>query len=223
MPKFDLIVFDWDGTLMDSAAAIVHAIQSASRDLRQPIPDDATARHVIGLGLEEALRHVAPHLPATQYPEMAARYRHYYLSRDHELTLFAGVRELLIELTERGFMLAVATGKSQQGLDRALDHFGLRPGFQALRCADQCPSKPHPQMLFELMEELGSAPERTLMIGDTTHDLQMAQNAGTASIGVSYGAHPATALQAQNPLACVDSVAALREWFKQADRAGDGA
>ncbi|MDR3053903.1 MAG: HAD-IA family hydrolase [Zoogloeaceae bacterium] len=214
MPKFDLIVFDWDGTLMDSAATIVHAIQSASRDLGQPVPDDATARHVIGLGLEDALRHVAPNLPATQYPEMAERYRHHYFSRSHELFLFEGVRELLIELAEQGVTLAVATGKSQQGLDRALDHFGLRPSFQALRCADQCPSKPHPQMLFELMEELGRQPEHTLMIGDTTHDLQMAQNAGTASVGVSYGAHPAASLRALAPLVCVDSVAALRQFFR---------
>lgn len=219
MPKFDLIVFDWDGTLMDSAATIVHAIQSASRDMGQPAPDDATARHVIGLGLTEALQHVAPNLPSSEYPAMAERYRHHYFSRNHDLFLFDGVRELLAELTERGFTLAVATGKSSAGLKQALDHFDLRASFQALRCADICPSKPHPQMLFELMEELGGTPEHTLMIGDTTHDLQMAQNAGTASIGVNYGAHPAAALQALNPLACVDSVAELRAWFKQVDRA----
>ncbi|MDR1890194.1 MAG: HAD-IA family hydrolase [Zoogloeaceae bacterium] len=215
MRKFELIVFDWDGTLMDSAATIVHAIQSASRDLGQPVPDDATARHVIGLGLEEALRHVAPNLPTTDYPKMAERYRHHYFTRNHELFLFEGVRELLDELEAQGFTLAVATGKSRAGLDHALDHFGLRPRFRALRTADQCLSKPHPQMLFELMEALGTTPERTLMVGDTTHDLQMAQNAGTASVGVSYGAHPEVALRALKPLACVDSVAELRQWFQK--------
>jgi phosphoglycolate phosphatase len=216
MRKFDLIVFDWDGTLMDSAAAIVLAIQSASRDLGQPVPDDATARHVIGLGLAEALRYVAPNLPEADYPKMAERYRHYYLAHDHELVLFAGAREMLSELAERGFTLAVATGKSQLGLDRALNYFGLSPCFQALRCADQCRSKPDPQMLFELMAELGAPPARTLMIGDTTHDLQMAKNADVAGVGVSYGAHPEAALLALEPLACVNSVAALREWLARA-------
>ncbi|MCX8144936.1 MAG: HAD-IA family hydrolase [Azovibrio sp.] len=211
--KFDLIVFDWDGTLMDSAAAIVHAIQAASRDLGLPEPDAHEARHVIGLGLVDALQRAVPDLPAHEYPRMAERYRHHYLARDHELTLFAGVRELLEALACRGFRLAVATGKSRLGLDRALAHSGLAPYFHALRCADQCHSKPHPQMLEELMQELGAVPERTLMIGDTTHDLQMARNAGTAGLGVSYGAHPREALCALEPLACLETVEELHAWL----------
>lgn len=213
--NFDLIVFDWDGTLMDSAAAIVHAIQAASLDLGLPAPAEPQARHVIGLGLVDALQRAVPELPEHEYPRMVERYRHHYLSRDHELVLFEGIEALLEELAERGFMLAVATGKSRLGLDRALTHSGLGPCFQSLRCADQCHSKPHPQMLEELMEELGAVPERTLMIGDTTHDLQMAKNAGTGGLGVSYGAHPGAELRALNPLGCVDTVEELQAWLVQ--------
>lgn len=213
--NFDLIVFDWDGTLMDSAAAIVHAIQAASRDLGLPEPPEQRARHVIGLGLSDALQLAVPDLPETAYPEMVERYRHHYLSRDHELVLFVGVEALLQELAARGYRLAVATGKSRLGLDRALDHSGLRAYFHALRCADQCHSKPHPQMLEELMDELGAEPGRTLMIGDTTHDLQMARNAGTGGVGVSYGAHALEDLLALDPLACVHSVEALQQWLQE--------
>lgn len=213
--QFDLIVFDWDGTLMDSAAAIVHAIQAATEDLGYAAPPAHQARHVIGLGLADALQRAVPHLPPDAYPRMVERYRHHYLARDHELSLFAGVESLLAELAEQGYRLAVATGKSRLGLDRALAHSGLGRYFHALRCADQCHSKPHPQMLEELMQELGAAPLRTLMIGDTTHDLQMARNAGTGGVGVSYGAHPAADLHSLAPLACVHSVAELQQWLRQ--------
>lgn len=213
--RFDLIVFDWDGTLMDSAAAIVHAIQAATEDLGYAAPPAQQARHVIGLGLADALQRAVPDLPPEAYPRMVERYRHHYLARDQELSLFAGVESLLAELAEQGYRLAVATGKSRLGLDRALDHCGLRPYFHALRCADQCHSKPHPQMLEELMQELGAEPQRTLMIGDTTHDLQMARNAGTGGVGVSYGAHAAADLHSLEPLACVHTVAELQQWLRQ--------
>jgi len=212
--RFDLLVFDWDGTLMDSAAAIVHAIQSAARDLGVEAPPEARARHVIGLGLSDALRHAVPDLPETRYPERVERYRHHYLSRDRELTLFAGAGELIADLAAAGFMLAVATGKSRLGLDRALAVSGLGPYFHDSRCADECHSKPHPQMLEELMLAFAVAPERTLMIGDTTHDLQMAKNAGVASLAVAYGAHPPEALDALEPLARLHAVAELRQWLQ---------
>ncbi len=212
--RFELLVFDWDGTLMDSAAAIVEAIQAACRDLDLPEPSDDRARHVIGLGLADALRRAVPELPENRYPAMIDRYRHHYLSRDHELRLFAGVSEMLSELAEAGHMLAVATGKSRLGLDRALQVSGLGPRFHDTRCADECHSKPHPQMLEELMAAFGAPPERTLMIGDTTHDLQMAKNAGVASIGVAYGAHPPEVLDALDPLARLHSIAELRSWLR---------
>ena len=213
--RFDLIVFDWDGTLMDSAAAIVRAIQSASTDLGLPVPDDARARHVIGLGLVDALRHAVPDLAEHDYPRMVERYRHHYLSGDHELPLFDGTFDMVEALHGRGHLLAVATGKSRKGLERALGFSGLGRFFHATRCADECFSKPHPQMLEERLDELGVMPDACLMIGDTIHDLQMARNAGVAALAVSFGAHPVEQLEAEAPLACLHSPVALRDWLEQ--------
>ncbi|MEF8756265.1 MAG: HAD-IA family hydrolase [Accumulibacter sp.] len=212
--RFELLVFDWDGTLLDSAAAIVEAITAACRDLGLPPPPAERARHVIGMGLHDALRHALPELPESRYPQLVERYRHHYLARDHELQLFAGAAELIAELSAAGFLLAVATGKSRLGLERALRHSGLGPFFHASRCADECFSKPHPQMLDELLDELAVAGERALMIGDTTHDLQMARNAGVAALAVAYGAHPVAALDAMQPLACVQELAELAAWLR---------
>ncbi len=215
MKRFELIVFDWDGTVMDSAATIVAAIQSACADLAIEPPTDARARHIIGLGLSEALMSALPDLHPTRYPALAERYRHHYLAGDSELTLFAGIVPLLAELTEAGHLLGVATGKSRRGLDRALEATGLGAYFGATRCVDECPSKPHPQMLHELMEDFAVLPEKTLMIGDTTHDLKMAQNAGVAALAVAYGAHPRAELLAEQPLYCANSVAEMQVWMKR--------
>ena len=211
--KYELIVFDWDGTLLDSAGAIVRAIQAACRDLELPVPDDARARHVIGLGLVDAMRHAVPDLAPENYQAMAERYRFHYLSGDHNLTLFAGVPEMLARLQAAGHTLAIATGKSRLGLERALDHSQLRPYFMASRCADECHSKPHPQMLEELMAEFGVAAGATVMIGDTSHDLLMASNAGVDSLAVTYGAHPHEHLLEHGPRAMLDSVAELDRWL----------
>ncbi|MDR0777492.1 MAG: HAD-IA family hydrolase [Azonexus sp.] len=212
--KYQLIVFDWDGTLLDSAAAIVQAIQAACRDLELPVPDDNQARHVIGLGLADAMRHVMPDLRPDQCQAMVDRYRHHYLSGDHKLTLFAGVRDMLVRLQAAGHALAVATGKSRLGLERALDHSGLRPYFLASRCADECHSKPHPQMLQELMAEFAVAAETVVMIGDTSHDLLMAKNAGVDALAVTYGAHPPEHLLECAPLAVLGSVPDLDRWLR---------
>ncbi|MCC4117842.1 HAD-IA family hydrolase [Aromatoleum toluclasticum] len=213
--RFDLIVFDWDGTLMDSAAAIVNAILAASRDLNMPEPSEARARHVIGLGLVDALRHAVPDLSESDYPRMVERYRYHYLAQDHELSLFPGAYAMIEELSVAGRMLAVATGKSRLGLNRALEHSGLGPFFHATRCADECFSKPHPAMLEEIMDELGVARDRTLMVGDTTHDLQMAKNAGVAGLGVAFGAHPRAALEAEEVVGLLDSPAELALWLRE--------
>lgn len=215
MKNYTLIVFDWDGTLMDSTAAIVRAMRAASRDLGFPEPSDRQARQVIGLGLAEALSIAVPQLPAERRHDMVERYRHHYLAQDHEIDLFDGVAELLQSLAQAGFLLAVATGKSRHGLDRALDQTGIRAFFQSSRCADECFSKPHPQMLEELMDELGVERERTLMIGDTSHDLLMARNAGVDALGVTYGAHHGAHLAEHEPLACLDSVDELADWLRQ--------
>lgn len=213
MNRFDLIVFDWDGTLMDSAATIVGAIQAACKDLDIEPPSDARARHIIGLGLNDALMSALPDLHPSRYPALAERYRHHYLAGDSDLTMFVGIDPLLAGLTQAGHLLGVATGKSRKGLDRALAATGLGAYFRATRCVDECPSKPHPQMLHELMEEFAVPPERTLMIGDTTHDLKMAQNAGVAALAVAYGAHPRAELVAEQPLYCAGSVAEMQAWL----------
>lgn len=212
--KYELVVFDWDGTLLDSAGAIVRAIQSASLDLGLPAPDDARARHVIGLGLADALQHAVPELKPESYPAMIERYRHHYLAGDRALKLFDGVPEMLQRLSAAGHLLAVATGKSRLGLDRALDHSGLRPFFQGSRCADECHSKPHPQMLQELMAEFDVAAESTVMIGDTSHDLLMASNAGVDGLAVTYGAHPHEHLRQHNPVVCLSDVQELDRWLQ---------
>ncbi len=212
--KYDLVVFDWDGTLLDSAGAIVQAIQAACRDVGHPSPSDDQARHVIGLGLADAMRHAVPDLPLERYQAMVDRYRFHYLGADHRLTLFEGIPEMLAELHASGHILAIATGKSRLGLERALDHSGLRALFRASRCADECHSKPHPQMLDELIAEFGVVGEATLMIGDTSHDLLMAHNAGVDGLAVTYGAHPHDHLLEHHPLACLHTVAELGTWLR---------
>ncbi|PKO83004.1 MAG: HAD family hydrolase [Betaproteobacteria bacterium HGW-Betaproteobacteria-11] len=214
MTYFDLIVFDWDGTLMDSTGMIAASVQAAARDLGIAPPSLDQARQIIGLGLDDALRQALPDLPASRYAELAERYRFHYLARDHELLLFDGVHELLAELSAAGYRLGIATGKSRHGLDRALSGSGLGKHFHATRCADECPSKPHPQMLDELMAEFGVSPATTLMIGDTTHDLHMARNAGVTGVAVAYGAHLKSMLEAEAPAFCADDVRALQAWLR---------
>lgn len=213
--RFDLVVFDWDGTILDSAAAIVRSILAACRDLGLPEPTEERARYVIGLGLGDALRHAVPELPEEQYPRMVDRYRHHYLSTDQDLSLFPGVASTIEWLVGQGPYLAVATGKSRMGLNRSLANSGLGKFFHSTRCADECFSKPHPAMLEELMDELGVSPQRTLMIGDTTHDLQMAKNAGVAGLAVSFGAHPEHLLRAEAPIACVATPSELDTWLRK--------
>jgi phosphoglycolate phosphatase len=178
------------------------------------VPSDERARHVIGLGLKEAMLYAVPDLSPDDFPRMVDRYRHHYLSPHIRLPLFPGIADTLAWLAEQGRLLAVATGKSRLGLTHVLKDSGIGPLFHATRCADECFSKPHPAMLEELMDELGVAPEKTLMIGDTTHDLLMAKNAGVAGLGVGYGAHPLKALRAEMPLACVETPEELGAWLR---------
>ncbi|TAM04014.1 MAG: HAD family hydrolase [Paraburkholderia sp.] len=212
--QFDLIVFDWDGTLMDSTTHITRSIQAACRDLGLPVPGDEAANYVIGLGLREALQIAVPTLDPADYPLLVERYRVHFLIREQTTELFVGVREMLAELRERGYLLAVATGKSRVGLNRALDEARLTSVFDGTRCADETFSKPHPAMLHELTRELGQDTGRTVMIGDTTHDLQMAVNAGVAAVGVGYGAHPANSLEALSPRYVAPDVASLAAWLR---------
>jgi phosphoglycolate phosphatase len=211
--QFDLIAFDWDGTLFDSTALIVRCIQAAVTDVGGTVPSDTAASYVIGMGLMQALAHAAPDVPTEQYPLLGARYRHHYAAHQHDISLFDGVLPMLSDLKGRHHCLAVATGKSRQGLDEALHAVELQGLFDGSRTADETAGKPSPLMLEQLMREFGVDPERTLMVGDTTHDLQMAVNAGCASVGVSYGAHEPDTFGVLSPRFVAHSVPELHRWL----------
>ena len=212
--NFDLIAFDWDGTLFDSTKIIVRCIQAAVRDVGGTAPTDKDAAYVIGLGLMQALAHAAPDVPTEKYPELGERYRHHYNAHFDDLSLFDGVLQMLADLRTRGYLLAVATGKSRRGLDDALRSVELKGVFDGSRTADETAGKPDPRMLLELMKQFGVPATRVLMIGDTTHDLQMAVNAGCPSVAVSYGAHEPEAFVVLKPLYVAHSVESLASWLK---------
>jgi len=212
--KYRLIVFDWDGTIIDSAATIAECIRESARDMHLPVPSVERASHVIGLGLHDSLRTAVPELQAQQYPAFVAHYRRHFLSREDSMALFSGMEDLLKELKDK-HLLAIATGKSRRGLDRALTATGIGPYFSASRCADETNPKPHPAMLLELMDELDFSRDQVLMIGDTSHDLEMARAAEVDSVAVTYGAHPETGLRACSPTGCVSSVKDLKAWLAQ--------
>ena len=211
--QFDLIAFDWDGTLFDSTQIIVRCIQRAVADVGGTVPTDKAAAYVIGMALDEALAHAAPDVPRDKYPQLGERYRHYWRVHFDDLTLFDGVLAMLEDLKSRHHWLTVATGKSRRGLDEVLHSSQLHGVFDGSRTADETAGKPHPRMLQELMREFGADPERTLMVGDTTHDLQMALNAGCASVGVSYGAHEPSEFHALQPRYIAHSVRELHDWL----------
>ena len=213
--EFDLICFDWDGTLFDSTGIITRCIQQAVVDVGGARPTDEAASYVIGMALMPALAHAAPDVPKDKYPLLGERYRHHYLAHQNDISLFDGVLPMLAELKARHHWLAVATGKSRVGLDNVLATRDLKGIFDASRTADETAGKPDPRMLNELMRQFGTEPERTLMVGDTTHDLQMARNAGCASLGVSYGAHPPSEFEALGPRAVLHSAQALRHWLNE--------
>ena len=211
--RFDLIVFDCDCTLFDSTRLIARCIQAAFADIGAAVPSDRDAAFVIGLGLADALRHAAPGVPKQRYADLAARYRHHYRASLDDIVLFDGTEAMLLSLKERNHALAVATGKNRAGLDEALRRSGLGALFAATRTADETAGKPDPRMLHELMRELGVAADRTLMIGDTTHDLQLAANAGCASVAVSFGAHAHEEFGRHTPLHVAGSTSDLAAWL----------
>ncbi len=218
MPRlFDCITFEWDGTLFDSTAIIVRCIQAAVREVGGTVPSERQAAYVIGLGLMQALAHAAPDVPKEKYPALGEAYRRQWAEHVDDISFFPGTHAMLRALKAGGYKLAVATGKSRRGLDdvlqRELDGTPLHTLFDATRTADQTAGKPDPLMLHELMQELDVAPQRMLMIGDTTHDLQLARNAGVASVGVSFGAHEHDAFAAYEPLTIAHSMQELHDWL----------
>lgn len=220
--SFRLIVFDWDGTLMDSEARIVACMQAAMAEAGLEPTSRGGVRDVIGLGLGEAVERLLPHEAPELRERVALSYRRHFLAEDRTPSpLFPGVRELLEWLGGQDYLLAVATGKGRRGLDQALSATGLVGVFHATRCADEARSKPHPAMLLQLMDFLGVGPEETLMVGDTEYDLLMAQSAGTQALAVCYGAHDPQRLRKLRPLGCVNDLQEIRRWLPSADAPKD--
>lgn len=212
--RYDLIVFDWDGTLMDSETKILRCFEAAFWDAGLERPGDAAVRNIIGLGMREAVSALAPQASAAQHQAVIEAYRDHFLHRDQTaMEFFPGVLDGLKELEARGFMLAVATGKARRGLDRLLNEWQLGQQFVATRCADEAFSKPHPRMLQDLLDMTGVTPERAIMVGDTSFDMEMARNANTDRLAVSYGAHTRDTLLSFEPEACLDSFDEVRSWL----------
>lgn len=212
MTRYAAVLFDWDGTVMDSTYSIASSIQLASADLQLPVPSIQQASWVIGLSLESALYRAVPDLTAEQMPLFLERYRHHFMQRDPHIKLFDGILPFMGELRGRQIALGVATGKSRQGLDRVLQQVNLSTFFDATRCADETRSKPDPEMLHQLLAELMLEPEQVLMVGDTVHDIHMAANAGMDSVAVTYGAHDPQTLAKAEPTVMVGNVAQMRDW-----------
>jgi phosphoglycolate phosphatase len=211
--QFDLIVWDWDGTLADSTGMITVALLKAAEEVGLPALSREQASSIIGLGLKESIEALYGQIPKEQAQALAAKYTANYYAGESAIPLFEGAAETIKALSMRGYKLAVATGKGRRGLNLALEHSGLGQYFQATRTVDECFSKPHPQMLDELMDDLVVMPERTLMIGDTSYDLQMAQNAGIKGVGVTFGAQSAAQWQHLNPIAQFDHFSHLSDWL----------
>lgn len=215
MKRYKAVIFDWDGTVMDSTGCIVGAIQSACVDLQLPVPSVDDASWVIGLSLQSALQRCAPSLHESQVPLFTERYRHHFFQNDQHLCMFDGVVPLLDDLKAREIRLGVATGKTRLGLDRVLKAQQLADRFDYTRCADESQGKPHPAMLFDIMKRLDLEPEQVLMVGDTTHDVQMAASAGVDSMAVTYGAHSRRTLLTSEPTVMVSSVREMRDWLTE--------
>ncbi|CAK0761447.1 phosphoglycolate phosphatase [Gammaproteobacteria bacterium] len=213
---YQLLVFDWDGTLMDSITRIVACMRQAFGECGLPSPGNETIHQVIGLGLDEAIAALAPELQAATRQRIAQYYRRHYRAPEGIPTpLHEGADSVLSTLRGAGYHLAIATGKGRRGLDRALIHSGLDKYFDASRCADESPSKPHPAMLESLMLELHCPPQATLMIGDSEYDMQMAMHAGADALAVCHGVHDEFRLRGAGALDCLMNLRAIPGWLKQ--------
>ena len=217
--SYQLLIFDWDGTLIDSTGRIISSFQGGARELGLRIPPDEEVRNIIGLGLKEAIEQVMPELNSTQVDALAQAYSRHYLEVDETPTaLFHAVTEGLEYLRARGFRLAVATGKSRRGLDRVMQETGLGHLFEVTRCADETRSKPHPRMLEEILAHTKVSVDSALMIGDTDYDLNMATNAGMDALAVTYGAHELSRLEQAQPTHRVDSFVDFIDWIQDRQR-----
>lgn len=211
--QFDLIVWDWDGTLADSTSMITKALVDAAAQVGLPALNPKAASNIIGLGLRESIEALYGAIPQAQAQALARQYTANYYAGEQEIPLFTGAKETVLELSRRGYKLAIATGKGRRGLNLALERSGIAHCFQATRTVDECHSKPHPQMLDELMDILVVTPERTLMIGDSSYDMQMAQNAGVQSLAVTFGAQSGSQLLAYHPRGIFNEFSELSYWL----------
>lgn len=217
MADYRLLVFDWDGTLMDSEGRIIASVRAACEAAGLAPPEDARIRNIIGLALREAWHRLYPGEPEDRLQQFIEEYRKHFFHGPHQpVALFEGAAETLQRLADAGYLMAVATGKSRRGLDREMRASGLDSVFHTSRCADEAPSKPAPQMLEYIIEELDVTPAETIMIGDTEYDLAMARAAGAHRIGVSYGAHEAERLLQFEPLTVIDTIEELPAWLQAA-------
>lgn len=209
-----LIVFDWDGTLMDSVAHIVRSLQTAISDLNLETKTNSELKNIIGLGLKEAFYALYPEASEKELIELTAQYREHFFNKQHaNCELFSGARELIMELDGKDYFLAIATGKGRNGLDKVLEETDMGRYFPITRCADESHSKPNPQMLLDIIDYYGVEASETIMVGDTEYDLQMANNADADSIAVSYGVHEKKRLLECKPLTCLDNVNDLHQWL----------
>ena len=213
---YKLIIFDWDGTLMDSETRIVNCLRTACTEVGFESRTDFELKDVIGLGLREALKKLHPNENDELIEKMASIYRHSYLNTDKTPSeLFPGVEALLDDLETQGYSLAIATGKGRQGLDQVLEYTQLGSRFHTTRCASETISKPHPQMLVEILDQLGMNAADALMIGDTEYDMEMAKNANMDSLGVSYGVHSIDRLLKHDPIGCINDITELTHYLKK--------
>ena len=219
--RYELVVFDWDGTLMNSEARIVSCMQRAAADSGFPVPSPAAARDIIGLGMTEAVARLFPGAALPRVDTLINAYREHWLGNEIEAeTMFGGALDVVSGLHRSGYLLAVATGKSRRGLDKAFEESGLGTFFHASRCADETFSKPHPQMLEEILTDLDMAPADALVIGDTEYDMQMAGNAQVDAVGVSHGVHSAERLLAHGALRCFDDLNQFSGWLDEPSVSG---
>lgn len=216
LSPYKLIIFDWDGTLMDSVSKIVACMQAASRDASVSVPSVAAVKNIIGLGLSEAIYELHPNIPNKYLTLIEDRYRHHFVHQDDtESPLFPGVADVLKKLSVQGYTLSVATGKSRRGLDRVLHELDMHDLFAISRCADETDPKPHPAMVNEILKETGIRPNQALVVGDTEYDMAMAQSAHVDRIAVSYGAHSVERLKSYNPVLMIDGIEEILPWLEQ--------
>lgn len=213
--QYQLLIFDWDGTLCDTAAHVIQSIQTSIAELELPERDDEQIKSLIGLNIHDFVRTLYPELDVTMQSNLINQYRLHYFTDPEAMRLYPDVKQTLLRLKSLGFILAIATGKGRAGLELGLEQTSIAPLISGYRCADNCPSKPNPQMIIELMEEFQVKPEQTVLIGDTEYDMELAKNAGVTPLAVSYGVHDVEQLASHDPVEIFQRLSDLVDWLEK--------